>query len=89
MTHAKDETNREEYLSAQDEPHEATEDDAGSGQGTVSGPPEGETQDRPILDGSTMSDEEEEKVEDPRKGMTDPALIRDTESGKKSTNPYG
>lgn len=71
------------------EPREATDTDAGTGQGTSSGPPEGETQDRPVLDGSTLTDEEEKQVEDPRKGMSDPALIRDVESGKKTLNPYG
>lgn len=42
--------------------------------------------DSPVLDGS--EDHSEGDV-DPRKGMTDPALIRDIESGEKTVNPYG
>lgn len=41
--------------------------------------------DEPVLDGA--EDHEETDV-DPRKGMSDPALIRDVESAKKTTNPY-
>lgn len=91
MAHSEKDTNGEgrRRRPISDEPREATETDAGSGQGTVTGPPKGETQNRPILDGSTMSDEQEKEVEDPRKGMTDPALIRDIEHGKKTINPYG
>lgn len=44
-----------------------------------------ETVVEPVLDGS---EEHPEEVIDPRKGMTDPALIRHTETGKKSLNPY-
>ena len=71
------------------EPHEATETDAGNGQGTVDKSPTGETLDHPVMDGSTLSDEEEREVVNPRRGMEDPALIRDTEEGKKTPNPYG
>lgn len=71
------------------EPHEPTKTDAGNGRGTVSGKTEGETLDHPILDGSTLSDEEERQVENPRRGMSDPGLIRQTDTGKKSANPYG
>lgn len=42
--------------------------------------------DEPVLDGS--EDHSEGDI-DPRKGMSDPALIRDIESGKKTVNPYG
>lgn len=48
--------------------------------------PEEETLDEPVLDGA---EDHSEKDADPRKGMSDPALIRDIESGKKSRNPYG
>ena len=40
----------------------------------------------PTLD---CADDHTETRIDPRKGMTDPALIRDIESGKKIVNPYG
>ncbi|XPP27197.1 MAG: hypothetical protein ACNYNX_03175 [Leucobacter sp.] len=45
-----------------------------------------ENLDEPVLDGA---DEHADKDVDPRKGMSDPALIRDVESGKKTVNPYG
>lgn len=45
-----------------------------------------ETIDEPVLDGA---DETFNPDADPRKGMEDPALIRDIESGKKTVNPYG
>lgn len=44
-----------------------------------------ETLDEPVLDGA----QDEDPDVDPRKGMTDPALIRDVESGEKTVNPYG
>ncbi|MBL5973105.1 MAG: hypothetical protein D3X82_04820 [Candidatus Leucobacter sulfamidivorax] len=57
--------------------HEATRYDAGDGQGTVSGPPYGTaTQDRPVLDGSTLSPEEERGVVNPWRGIYDPELRR-------------
>ncbi len=57
--------------------HEATRYDAGDGQGTVSGPPYGRaTQDRPVLDGSTLSREEEREVVNPWRGIYDPELRR-------------
>ena len=68
-------------------PHEATRFDAGNGQGTVSGPPDGETQDRPILDGSTQGAAAEREVDNPRRGMEDPGLVRDTETGEKTPVP--
>lgn len=42
--------------------------------------------DEPVLDGA---DDHSSDDVDPRKGMSDPALIRDVEQGKKTTNPYG
>lgn len=45
-----------------------------------------DTIDEPVLDGAT---DHSEKDVDPRKGMDDPALIRDVETGKKTKNPYG
>jgi hypothetical protein len=47
---------------------------------------EEEMLDEPVLDGS---DEHPEEQIDPREGKSDPALIRDIESGKKTVNPYG
>lgn len=47
-----------------------------------------ETVDEPVLDGATEHDPEDENV-DPRKGLTDPALIRDIDADKKTANPYG
>lgn len=46
----------------------------------------GETLDQPVLDGA--EDHSETDI-DPRKGMSDPALIRDIEHGKRTINPYG
>jgi len=45
-----------------------------------------ETLDEPVMDGA---DEKLDADVDPRKGMEDPALIRDIDSGKKTANPYG
>lgn len=44
------------------------------------------TVDEPVLDGAT---EHANADVDPRKGLTDPALIRDVEADKKTANPYG
>lgn len=71
------------------EPHGATNTEASNGEGTVHESPKGETLDHPVMDGSTLSDEEEREVVNPRRGMEDPALIRDTEHEKKTRNPYG
>lgn len=57
-----------------EEPHAASRFDAGTGQGTVSGPPPGETQDRPILDGSTEGGEAERGTVNPHRGRADPSL---------------
>ena len=65
-----------------DQPHKADRIDAGTGQGTVSKHPEGETQDRPVLDGSTESAAAEASTDNPRRGMVDPGLIRHPERGK-------
>lgn len=45
-----------------------------------------ETVDEPVMDGA---EDHSDTNADPRKGMSDPALIRDLESGKKTVNPYG
>lgn len=45
-----------------------------------------ETVDAPVMDGA---EELFDGDEDPRKGMSDPALIRDVKEGKKTVNPYG
>lgn len=58
-----------------DAPHPATRFDAGTGQGTVGGPPHDiDELERPILDGSTMSAEAEASVPNPHRGKIDPAL---------------
>lgn len=44
------------------------------------------TLDEPVMDGAT---EKFDPETNPRKGMDDPALIRDIDSGKKTINPYG
>lgn len=56
--------------------HRATRFDAGTGQGTVSGPPyEYELQERPILDGSTMGPVTEASVPNPYRGQADPSAM--------------
>jgi len=42
--------------------------------------------DEPVLDGAT---EHQDTDVDPRKGLSDPALIRDIDAEKKTVNPYG
>lgn len=60
-----------------DSPHGPTRYDAGTGRGTVSGPPYGEKfQDRPILDGSTQSAAFEASVPNPTRGQSDPAAMK-------------
>lgn len=59
-----------------DPAHGPSRFDAGTGQGTVGAPPyEYELQERPILDGSTMSPEAEASVPNPYRGETDPAAM--------------
>ncbi|CAG7612125.1 hypothetical protein ACFPZL_07250 [Leucobacter soli] len=58
-----------------DAPHGPSRFDAGTGRGTVLGPPAGEFQERPILDGSTMSADAEASVPNPNRGQADPALV--------------
>lgn len=59
-----------------DPPHPASRYDAGTGQGTVTGPPyDVEVQERPILDGSTESAESEASVPNPYRGLSDPARV--------------
>lgn len=48
--------------------------------------PTGPTQDEPVMDGAT---DEFDPAQNPRKGMSDPRLNRNPETGKKTTNPYG
>lgn len=56
--------------------HGASRFDAGTGQGTVSGPPhDGLFQERPILDGSTQGPLTEATVPNPSRGQADPAGI--------------
>lgn len=57
-------------------PHPASRFDAGTGQGTVSGPSKDQAfQDRPILDGSTQDPAAEASVPNPHRGQSDPATI--------------
>lgn len=57
-------------------PHTASRFDAGTGQGTVTGPDYGEAlQERPILDGSTQNDFTESTVPNPHRGQVDPAAV--------------
>lgn len=66
-----------------DQPHEATKTEASDGLGTVGNDKSpGETQDRPILDGATMTREAEAATENPFRGKSDPAL-----SGEKPLPP--
>ncbi|UOQ56759.1 hypothetical protein MUN78_13950 [Leucobacter allii] len=61
---------------------------AETGRGSATRPETGAegTIDAPVMDGAT--DHSETEV-DPRKGQSDPALIRDIDAGKKTVNPYG
>lgn len=45
-----------------------------------------ETRDTPVMDGAT---EHFDPDADPRKGEDDSGLIRDVESGRRTTNPHG
>lgn len=71
-------------------PHEATHFDAGTGGGTVSGVnDDAATQDRPLLDGSTMSPITERTVPNPYRGVEDPATItRQPALNSTSTNRW-
>lgn len=71
------------------EPHSPDKTHAGDGQGTTTSIHEEGTLERPILDGSSMTDEEEHDVDNPWRGLEDPALSRHPETGQKSKNPYG
>lgn len=56
--------------------HEASRFDAGNGQGTITKWPEGDTLEHPVLDGSTQGSRAEHDVDNPWRGLDDPALIR-------------
>lgn len=56
--------------------HAASRYDAGNGQGTVAKWPEGKTLEHPVLDGSTQAPRAEHDVDNPWRGLDDPALIR-------------
>ena len=74
------------YLTGAGVPHEATRFRASNGAGTVSGPPPGETQDRPILDGASEG-ESDRDVQNPRRGMENPELVRHPETGEETPTP--
>lgn len=68
---AKNQDSNELYGS--EPPRQPSRFDAGTGQGTSSGPPDDvEFQDRPVLDGSTLSDASEAQVRNPHRGQADP-----------------
>lgn len=67
-------------------PHPATRFDAGTGQGTVTGPPhDSPLQERPILDGSTQNYFAEATVPNPNRGESDPAQMKE-QPALNSTN---
>jgi len=69
-----------------DASHAATHFDAGTGQGTVTGPPhDGPLQERPILDGSTQDKVAEASVPNPNRGESDPAQMKN-QPALNSTN---
>lgn len=57
------------------EKHPSTDDTSG----------DAESLDTPVMDGATDTFNGNE---DPRKGQSDPALIRHAEEGKKTVNPF-
>lgn len=66
-----------EHEEIRERPHGPSRFDAGTGQGTVSGPPKHtDLQERPILDGSTQSDAVEASVPNPYRGQADPAQMK-------------
>lgn len=69
-------------------PHHATDTTAPNGEGTAHPPTTGETLKHPVLDGASefYGNAAEEEL-DPRRGMEDPGLIRDTETGEKTPIP--
>lgn len=73
-----------------DPPHAASRFDAGTGQGTVTGPPyDSDFQERPILDGSTQSPAAEASIPNPYRGETDPAAVhRQPALNSTSTNRW-
>lgn len=72
---------------AENTPHPATEHEAPNGAGTASDSPEGETLDRPVLDGATEEYGAQGQRVNPRHGMSDPGLIRHPETGEKTPTP--
>lgn len=68
---------RREHEQMPEPPHPATHFDAGTGQGTVTGPPhDSPLQERPILDGSTQNYVAEATVPNPNRGENDPAQMK-------------
>lgn len=70
------------------EKHADTGTEASNGEGTAESA-EGNTQDRPILDGSTEDYAELGEEVNPRYGQEDPGLIRHPETGEKTPTPEG
>ncbi|WP_336992646.1 hypothetical protein [Leucobacter sp. VD1] len=73
--------------SDKNEVHQATATEAANGEGTASSPPKGGTQNRPILDGSTVDYGREGRIDNPRYGMHDPGLVRHPETREKTPTP--
>ena len=69
------------------EPHQASEHEASNGEGTVSTPLEGDTLDRPVLDGSTEDYGQEGQEKNPRYGQENPELIRRPSTGEETPTP--
>lgn len=69
------------------EPHHSNEREASNGEGTLNSPLEGETLDRPVLDGSTEDYGQEGREKNPRYGQENPELIRRPSTGKETPTP--
>lgn len=83
MKHAaaeKHEISRTPYI---DLPREESKFDSGSGQGTIDRWPPGKTMEHPILDGATSAPQAEHDVENPWRGLDDPALIVHPERSRR------
>lgn len=69
------------------EPHRSNEREASNGEGTFNSPLEGETLDRPVLDGSTEDYGQEGQEKNPRYGEENPELIRRPSTGEETPTP--
>ena len=69
------------------EPHDSNEFEASNGAGTVNTPRDGETLDRPVLDGSTENYGQEGQEKNPRYGQENPEPIRRPSTGEETPTP--